>query len=113
MKRIIYITVLLFSLTGIYSCGSDKDIEDDAEINTAMLQGREAGRRLVSREWRDTMQLQNFILEAKAKQSKYLIEGKVESAAAFDKGFVTLVKCVNPELANRIFADSLLVAADN
>ena len=113
MKRLFGIILLLFVLLSLYSCSAPQSSESSSELNTAMLRGREMGRELVRREWKDSMQLQSFTLEAKAMQSEYLIEGKTESAAAFDKGFVSLVKCVKPELANRVFADSLLVAADN
>lgn len=109
MKKLILIIFLILGITTFQGCqNSEQPHEDNAEINDAMLQGREAARILVSKEWKDSIQLQNFILEARAKQSRYVIENKPQAAKAFDEGFVTLIKSVRPDLANIIFPDSLL-----
>lgn len=111
MKKLIYLLFVVLLTMTFCGCQSleEQQQETDAEINQAMLQGREAARILVGKEWKDTMQLQNHILEAKAKQSRYLIENKPKSAQAFDYGFVSLIKNIRPELANSIFPDSLLL----
>ncbi len=109
MKKVLFISIILISVFMLYSCDTQQySNEDTKELKEAMLQGREAGRILVNREWKDSIQLQYYILEAKAKQSKYIIEGKTKSAEAFDRGFVSMIRCVNPQLANLIFPDSLL-----
>lgn len=110
MKKLIYIIILMATATVYFACQSDnaRPEETNTEINDAMRQGREAARVLVSKEWKDSVQLQNYILEARAKQSQYVIENKPMAAKAFDDGFVSLIKSIRPNLAGAIFPDSLL-----
>ena len=65
----------------------------------AIDEGRSAAKRLVHQEFEGSMQLQLALLEAKAKQSRYLIAGDTVAAQAFDTAFVSLLRCVKPELA--------------
>lgn len=75
-----------------------------AEITAAQIEGRRAGAQIATPEWKDTTKLQQALLEAKAKQSKYLIEGKPECAEAFDSAFVSTIRTINPNLAKKIEA---------
>lgn len=99
---------LLFSLAGLtfsvfVSCVQTEQTEAiTAEITAAQLEGRKAARQIVNREWRDTLELQRQLLEAKSIQSKYLIDGKKECAASFDSTFISTVRAVKPELAKKI-----------
>ena len=96
--------VPLFIAGLICSCGAEQHrASGDADIQAAMADGREAARSIVSRQWRDTVELQRFILEAKAKQSRYIMDNRPECVAAFDSGFVSGVRAVNPSLARDIF----------
>lgn len=79
--------------------------EDAADIEAAMMQGREAARVFVSSRWKDTTELQLRLLEARAKQSKYTIAGKPRSAAAFDSAFVSTVRTVRPDVARELDKD--------
>lgn len=87
------------------SCGGNKDNkagEDVADIEAAAMEGREAARIFLNHPWRDTIELQRQLLEARAKQSKFSGAGKRQSAAAFDSAFVSTLKTVNPAVAREL-----------
>ena len=73
-----------------------------AEITAAQIEGRNAARDLISQDFSDSAKFQMALLETKAKQSRYLIDGKPECAQEFDSAFIKTVKVVKPELAKRI-----------
>ena len=73
-----------------------------AEIEAAQMEGRNAAREFVNREWKDTMQLQSLLLEARARKSKYEIENKPECAAAYDSAFVSTLHSVRPDVAREL-----------
>lgn len=84
-------------------CGQTEKTEATvAEIEAAQMEGRNAAKAFVTKEWRDTMELQKNLLEAKAAQSKYLINKKPECAAAFDSAFVSTVRTVRPDIADQL-----------
>lgn len=87
------------------ACGGNKENkggENAADIEAAAMEGREAARIFLNRPWRDTIELQRQLLEARAKQSKYSGAGKQQSAAAFDSAFVSTLKTVNPSVAREL-----------
>lgn len=88
------------------SCSSCSETEHTegitAEITAAQMEGRSAARIFINHKWNDTIQLQHRLLEAKSRQSKYLIDGKPECAAAFDSAFISTVRAVRPDLARSI-----------
>ena len=69
-----------------------------AEITAAQMEGRNAARRIISKNWKDTIELQKELLDIKARQSKYIIEKKEKCAAAFDSSFFSTIRTVNPDL---------------
>ena len=73
-----------------------------AEITAAQMEGRRTAGIILGPEWKDTTKLQLALIEAKAKQSKYLIDGKPECAAAFDSTFISTIRAVNPSLAKKL-----------
>ncbi|MCM1377373.1 MAG: hypothetical protein NC097_06235 [Clostridium sp.] len=73
--------------------------ETAAEIEAAQMMGRDAARDFVNRQWDDTLQLQGALLEVRSIQSKFTIEGKKKSAAAFDSAFISTMRTVRPELS--------------
>lgn len=73
-----------------------------AEITAAQMEGRRAAGIILGPEWKDSTKLQNALLEAKAKQSEYLINGKPECAEAFDSTFLSTIRSVNPDLAKKL-----------
>lgn len=85
------------------SCSNTEKTEGiTAEITAAQIEGRKAARKILTEGWKDSTDLQCKLLEAKATQSKYLIEGKEKCAENFDSTFISTIKAVNPSLANSI-----------
>ena len=73
-----------------------------AEITAAQMEGRRAAGIILGPEWKDSVKLQNALLEAKAKQSKYIIQGKPKCAEAFDSAFISTIRTVNPDLGRKL-----------
>lgn len=68
----------------------------------AAKEGRTAAKEIVTRNWNDTMQLQQAILDARAKNSKYELEGKEKCKAAFDTAFYNTIRTSRPDLADQL-----------
>lgn len=101
MKRnILFVAVCSLSALVFTDCGdkNNKHRESEEEIMEAVADGRNAARVFVNREWNDTMELQKQLLEAKARQSRYLIDNRPESAEAFDTAFISTIRTVRPDL---------------
>lgn len=109
MKKI-YINVLaavaiLFALS---SCGSksqngEEGVKESREqIDSARNAGREAARKIIVREWTDSMQFQNAVLEARAKKSMYEMAKRQQSVEAFDSAFISTIRATRPDLARQL-----------
>lgn len=103
MKRgilaFLFVSVLL--LAG--SCAQTERTEAiTAEITAAQMEGRRAAGVILGPEWKDTAELQKALIEAKVKQSRYLIDGKPKCAEAFDSAFISTIRTVKPDLARKI-----------
>lgn len=99
-NRIIGIALVLGFLS---ACSQTEKTEAiTAEITAAQMEGRRAAGIILGPEWSDSIQLQKALIDAKAKQSKYLINGKPECAAAFDSTFISTIRTVNPDLAKKM-----------
>lgn len=98
--------VALISLSSLFMGCSRRaeqiSAEEMAEQMEAGNEGREAAKAIITREWKDTMQLQQAILEARAANSKYEMEGKSKCKEAFDTAFFNTIRTVRPDLANEI-----------
>lgn len=112
MKRFIW-GLGVASLVILASCSSRGEEtaaeETAAQIEHARMRGREAARVFVNSVWKDTIQLQNQLLEARAKRSEF--DSLPKSAAAFDSTFISTVRTVRPQIAdelerNRPFSDA-------
>lgn len=85
------------------SCTRTEETEAvTAEITAAQMEGRRAAGRILGPEWKDTVQLQKALIDTKARQSRYIIDGKPECAEAFDSAFLSTIRAVNPDLAGKI-----------
>lgn len=73
-----------------------------AEQMEAEREGREAARYVVNNNWPDSMQLQGAILDARAKNSKYEMEGKKKCKERFDSAFYSTIRTVRPDLATQL-----------
>lgn len=97
--------LILISVVNILCVGcaqTEKTEEITAEITAAQMEGRRAAGVILGPEWKDTVKLRQALIDAKVKQSKYLIDGKPECAAAFDSSFYSTIRTVNPDLAKKI-----------
>lgn len=84
---------------------ADGETADQMEvpgIEMAAREGREAAKAIINKNWNDTMQLQMAILEARAVNSKYEMEGNKECKEAFDTAFYHTIATVRPELAKAL-----------
>ena len=85
------------------SCSQTEKTEAvTAEITAAQMEGRRAAGIILGPEWKDSVQLQRALLDARAKQSRYIIEGKQHSGEAFDSTFISTIRTVNPELGRKL-----------
>ncbi|MDE6294973.1 MAG: hypothetical protein K2M03_02805 [Muribaculaceae bacterium] len=106
MKKIILLFAVIISLMS--SCGTNKrdadgnPIETEAQLDSARNAGREAARKIIVREWTDSMQFQNAILEARAAKSKYEMANRRQSVAAFDSAFISTIRTTRPDLAREL-----------
>ena len=95
--------VSVFLLLFLGACSQTEKTEAiTAEITAAQMEGRKAAASILAPQWKDTVQLQKALLDAKVKQSKYILDGKQECANAFDSTFISTIRTVNPSLAKKI-----------
>lgn len=105
MKKAIFAIISAIVLaTGMAACGTktDKGEEAAADIEAAMIEGREAARKFLNRPWKDTTELQSQLLEARAGQSKYVTTGRPRCAATYDSAFVSTLRTVKPDVAREL-----------
>lgn len=98
MKYIYASCITLLALAAGACSGVEKSEAATADVVAAQMEGRRAAREVVSKEWKDTVKLQEALLDARAKRIRYDTENRAECAAAFDSGFVSTVRAVRPEL---------------
>ena len=75
---------------------------ETADQMEAAKAGREAAKKIITKNWTDTMQLQEALLSARAENSKYEMEGKASCKASFDTAFVNTIRTVRPDLARQL-----------
>ncbi|MCH5239857.1 MAG: hypothetical protein J1F38_06510 [Muribaculaceae bacterium] len=98
-------TVLIaaFPTLLLCSCAETEHTEAiTAEITAAQMEARRTAGAILGPEWKDSLKLQKALIDAKVKQSKYLIDGKPECAEAFDSTFISTIRTVNPDLAKKL-----------
>lgn len=85
--------------------GAGRGNEAEAEVEAAMIEGREAARIFVNRPWRDTIELQRKLLEARSRRAKFDTAGQKKAAEAFDSAFISTIRTVNPDIARHLGND--------
>lgn len=99
------IAILIF---GLSACGgksgssSADSHETDAQLEEARNAGREAARKIITREFKDSMEFHGAILDANAEKSRFHIAERPESAAAFDSAFISTIRTTRPDLARQL-----------
>ena len=114
---IVYLPVFMLVLSNMTSCSAsmkNKESQDSIEKAEAVAametanqmeaakEGRSAAKEIVTKNWPDSMQLQQAILDARAKKSKYEMEGKEKCQAAFDTAFFNTIRTARPDLADQL-----------
>lgn len=93
--------LIIASLAACSPKGNQVAAEETADqIETAHIAGREAAREFVSRNWRDTLELQGHLLEAGVKRAAY--DSLPRQRAAYDSAFISTVRTVRPEIAAQL-----------
>lgn len=99
-----FLPAMLLAMALLPSCSSKGEEEaaqaSAAELEHAMMKGREAARVFVNTTWKDTIQLQNQLLEASAKRSEFA--GHPELEQKFDSAFISTVRTVRPAVAEEL-----------
>lgn len=107
MRKLFYSVFTFISIVLIVSCSSrgkefEESEETTAEIEGAMMEGRESAKIFINRKWKDTVQLQNNLLEARSRRARYDTVNKPRCAAAYDSAFISTIRTVNPSVAAHI-----------
>lgn len=102
-KNILYTWLLLLgvlaSTLAMSSCaGTEKAEAITAEITAAQMQGRNAARYIIHRQWKDTTGFGKEINKVYIMREEYYKEHQQECAEAFDSTFVRTVRAVRPDL---------------
>ncbi len=86
---------------GCSSKGEQVAAQEEAEqIENARIDGREAARSFINRHFKDSLEMQQEMVEAGARRSKY--DSLPQSQAAFDSAFISTVRTVRPEVAREL-----------
>ena len=108
IKKVCYIVLTFAGVFLTQGCSKSEETAEGvvAEITSEQMEaakaGRNAAKAIVSKEWKDSMQLQQAILEARAINSKYELEGKTKCKETFDTAFMNTIRTVRPELASQL-----------
>ncbi|MDE6409603.1 MAG: hypothetical protein K2K81_05090 [Muribaculaceae bacterium] len=107
MKKYILASSLALTISLFFpSCGGKKGFEEaeetQAEIEAAMMDGRSAAREFINKTWNDSIELQNHLLEARAKRIQYDTVAKPHCRAAYDSAFVSTIRTVRPDIAKAL-----------
>ena len=74
--------------------------EEAAQIEAAHIDGRETARVFISRQYKDSLELQHQLVESDSRRSKY--DSLPRCLAAFDSAFISTVRTVRPEVAEEL-----------
>lgn len=105
MKHLLTIIALVLVLTACSKNGAketEKAEATTAEIEAAMMEGRNMARDFVGKQFADSLQLSSQLLEVSAKRGEYVSAGRKGECAAFDSAFISTVRAVRPGLAEEI-----------
>ena len=104
MKIFIKIVAACFAATLLVGCSSKGEqaaVKEEADqIEEAHLDGREAARAFINREFKDSMELQLEMVNAGASRAKY--DSLPKCRAAYDSAFISTVRTVRPEVAKEL-----------
>lgn len=97
------LSILIFpSCSGKQAKEIEKGEGEQATLEAAIMEGRRAARPFLNCDTTDTLGMQALLLDARAKQSQYIMEGKTDRAEAFDTAFIHTLRAVNPPVARAV-----------
>lgn len=107
--RLRYITIAaaFIVISSLLSCSTKDTVAEELkreEIAEAAMQGRNAARTFLNRQWNDTIELMRNLLEVKAQKSRYELARHPHQAEAFDSAFIHTIRAVDPVMAASITA---------
>ena len=105
MKHLLTIIALVLVLAACSKNGTketEKTVATTAEIEAAMMEGRNMARDFVGKQFADSLQLSSQLLEVSVKRGEYAAAGRKDECAAFDSAFISTVRAVRPGLAEEI-----------
>lgn len=104
MRKLLYISILVISVGNFAACSSGcSSSTSSPRAKEARECAVAAAKELIATDHSDTMALQHKLLEVKAVQSKYAIDGDSGAVNAFDEAFREYVSKNDAALANAIF----------
>ena len=105
MRKFLNILASLVIVAAFASCGSgDRKAEGGdvthEQLEQAHLAGREAARVFISRQWKDSLQLQEQLIEAASNAAPF--DSVIRLRAAYDSAFISTIRTVRPEIAAQL-----------
>lgn len=101
-KHILVIPLIALLGTACSGFGTGEKEETPQQIAAAANAGREAARKIVTRQFRDSMEFYGAILEANSGKSQYQMDSLKRCEAAYDSAFVSTIRTVRPDLADKL-----------
>lgn len=107
MRKLKSLIPLCLFLTLLFTGACSEKAEQVAADETAQQIeaanfGREAAKKIVTKNFKDTLELEKAILEARAQSSKYDVKKEANLKAAFDTAFFNTIQKVRPDLARQL-----------
>lgn len=100
MKSLLLLIPALFMIA---ACARTEHTEAvTAEITAAQMEGRNAARLIIIKNWKDTTGIHKAISHARLHRQKYDSVGNKAAAAMFDSTFNQTIRTVRPALAKKI-----------
>ena len=104
MRHLLYISILAAAAAATVACSSGcSSSTSSPHADEARERAVAAAKELIATDHADTMALQHKLLDAKAIQSKYAIDGDSGAVNAFDEAFREYVTKNDASLAHAIF----------
>lgn len=105
MKKTIFIAIAALALVACNSKEAknmEASEETTAMIEAAMIEGRSDARRIINREFKDSMEFHGALLEANSRKSAYQIRKQPKCEAAYDSAFISTIRTTRPDLARQL-----------
>lgn len=103
MRSFSYFISITFVIAALSACaGTEKTEAVTAEITAAQMEGRNAARPFINRNWDDTTGIHLQLDKVRKIRLKYDSVGRKDCSEAFDSAFFKTIRTVNPDLESKI-----------